>query len=77
MRRSAADRRQRVGGRQADIVMAVELDLQVGGGPQLRQDRLGCERVQHPQRVGKPEPVRAGRCRRIQHAEQEIGVGAA
>ena len=57
--------------------MAVELDLQVGGGPQLRQDRLGCERVQHPQRVGKPEPVRAGRCRRIQHAEQEIGVGAA
>ena len=70
------DRRQRVGGGKAEIVMAVELEFEVGGRAQRRHQREARIRIEHAERIGDAKPPRAGGLRRGDDLDQEIDVGA-
>ena len=48
MRRPAAQRRQRVGGRQAQVVVAMELQVQIAAGAQAPEGRVGGEGIRTP-----------------------------
>ena len=64
MGRAAADSGERIGGGEADIVMAVEFDRQIGLLAHSTDRFMGRERVERPERIGEAKarrPRRRGR----------------
>jgi hypothetical protein len=76
VRSASLQRGQRVGGGQAEIVMGVDFDVDVGLGAQRGDALARRERVQQAQRVGIAHAHGAMRLRHLRRLRQEAGVGA-
>jgi hypothetical protein len=76
MGRAGAERGQRVGGGQTEVVVRMDLDVEVGGATQLGDALVGAERVEDAQRVGIAHAHRTGGLRGLRHLRQEAAVGA-
>ena len=61
VRGAGLDRGERVGGREPEIVMGMDFDLEVGGLAQRRDQRVGRKRIEHAQRIGDAEAAGARR----------------
>ncbi len=76
MRGAGLDRGQRIGGGEAEIVMAVELELEVGGRAQRGHQRVARIRIEHAERIGDAKAPRAGGLCGGDDLDQEIDIGA-
>ena len=61
---------------QAEIVMAMDLELQIGLSAQPRHQLEGHERIEHAQSVGDPKAASAGVSSDRHHLHQKVRVRA-
>ncbi|EAA20291.1 hypothetical protein [Plasmodium yoelii yoelii] len=76
MARPGLHRHQGVGRRQAEVVVGVHLDFQIGGHGQPADALEGGHRLQQAQGVGEADPPGAGPLRRLCDLQHEVGIGA-
>ena len=74
--RAGLDAGERVGGRHAEVVVRVHLDVEAALLDEERDHVEGVEGVEDAERIAEAEPVGALLLGRLDEAQQELEVGA-